>query len=201
MDSSLTLYRAVATFADGEQEQLHRWRPTVRLPSNVPYVVDNLWEYLRPDDMPCRRHSAYASPSAALALANASADDRGKGFTAYRVEIFGSYRVAQLTVKDARQHPDIRRLQRLVQARQPAWTVLPLRSRQKIAMVFAPATSKAELLSVAAEEPELARFLAETQTLCTFWSDAKAMPTCTEGELFFELSPDASYRLVPTDPA
>ena len=201
MDSSLTLYRAVATFADGEQEQLYRWRPTVRLPSNVPYVVDNLWDYLRPDDMPCRRHSAYASPSVELALANVSGDDRGRGFTAYRVEISGTYRVAQLPVKDARQHPDIRRLQRLVQTRQPAWTSLPMRGRQKIAMVFAPATSKAELLLVADEEPELARFLSEAAALCTFWSDARAVPTCTEGELFFELSPDASYRLVTTNPA
>lgn len=33
---------------------------TVRVHSNVPYVVDNLWESLRPKKMPYRRHAIYA---------------------------------------------------------------------------------------------------------------------------------------------
>lgn len=197
MPPPLHLYRAVAAFADGEQEQLHRWRSTVRLPSNVPYVVDNLWEYLRPDAMPCRRHAVYASPSAALALANASGDDRGRGFAAYRVEVSGYCRVAQLTVKDARLHPDIRRMLRLVQRRQPEWALLPLPARQKIGMAFAPATSKAELVALAGEEPALVAFLAEAAALCTLWTDSRTEPVDAEGELFFELAPDASYRLLP----
>lgn len=33
-----------------------------RIPLNVPYLVDNIWEWLRPDNMPKRRRSVYASP-------------------------------------------------------------------------------------------------------------------------------------------
>ena len=51
---------------DQEQER----RNSVRLPVNVPYVVDNLWEHLRPGSMPSRRHSVYASPTPQQALAS-----------------------------------------------------------------------------------------------------------------------------------
>jgi hypothetical protein len=40
-----------------------RFRQTTRRPpGNIPYIVDNLWEWMRPDSFPCRRHSVFASP-------------------------------------------------------------------------------------------------------------------------------------------
>lgn len=192
---TLPLYRAVPVLTAEELARAHCRRSSVRLPSNVPYVVDNLWEHLRPASMPCRRHAIYASPSPALALANASGDDRGQGIGVYRLHISGECRIAQLPWKDARWHPDIRRIQRLVQQFQAGWADAAWDTRQRVAMVFAPGLNKADMEDALAQEPALSTFFEEARALSTFWADAQLEPSCTDGELFIELLGDASYRL------
>ena len=44
---------------------------TSRPPGNVPYYVDNIWEWLRPEGAPSRRKAAFASPTPELAAAGA----------------------------------------------------------------------------------------------------------------------------------
>jgi len=85
-------------------------RQSVRLPSNLPYVVDNLWEVMRPQHMPSRRHALYASTTPELAMTNCSANDQGQGFMVYQLVIDGPYSIAQIRQEDARDHPDKKRL-------------------------------------------------------------------------------------------
>jgi hypothetical protein len=67
----MPLYRAVPR-ENFNPDVIGRAHATRRVPSNVPFVVDNLWEYLRPEHLPSRRHAIYASPTPELALQNAS---------------------------------------------------------------------------------------------------------------------------------
>ena len=69
----MELFRAIPSSQLVAAEKGFRRQSTIRVPSNVPYVVDNLWESLRPKNMPSRRHAIYASPTPELALQNASA--------------------------------------------------------------------------------------------------------------------------------
>lgn len=194
---ALTLYRAIKTVSPGDDDLAHSWRPSIRLPVNVPYVVDNLWEWLRPAWMPCRRHAVYASSTPELALENAATTPKRAEYTAYRVEIAGEFLVAQLPQKDAREHPDIRRIQQLAQARQPAWAAMPWEARHRMSMLFAPGATKADVNRLMEEDDAVASFMQEAASLSTLWTDASTKPECSEGELFFELQRPATYRLRP----
>jgi hypothetical protein len=194
---SPTLYRAVKTVSPEDHGLTHAWRPSMRLPVNVPYVVDNLWEWLRPASMPCRRHAVYASPSPELALENAARHPNRAAHTAYLVDISGEFLVAQLPQKDAREHPDIRRIQQLAQDRQPAWAAMSWEARQRVAMLFAPGCTKADFGRVIEEDDAMASFVKEATVLSTFWADARGDIGHGDGELFFELQHPATYRLRP----
>ncbi|RSH68272.1 hypothetical protein EGV02_07595, partial [Stutzerimonas stutzeri] len=50
----MELYRAIPASQVGRAEKDLRRHSTMRIPSNVPYVVDNLWESLRPKNMVLR---------------------------------------------------------------------------------------------------------------------------------------------------
>jgi hypothetical protein len=87
---------------------------TSRAPGNVPYFVDNIWEWLRPEHMPSRRKAAFASPTPELAAmgANGSVDD------AWQVELSENQKAVQITrdpcPEDARFHGDVARLKSVV---------------------------------------------------------------------------------------
>ena len=88
-------------------------RPTRRAPGNVPYLIDNLWEWMRPERMPNRRHAVFASPTANLAMEGAGAP-AGNETNVGIVEFVGVANVAQVSVSDARMHPDVRTLRNVV---------------------------------------------------------------------------------------
>jgi len=113
---------------------------TRRMPGNVPYLVDNLWAWTRPDGYPDRRASAYASPSADQAIESAGGDD----VVAYRVVFDGEHNLAQLgdprdkgfDRSDARYHPDCRALKKLVRrvldngGERCSWATKPVEQKQ-----------------------------------------------------------------------
>ncbi|WP_046110842.1 hypothetical protein [Aquincola tertiaricarbonis] len=190
-------FRAVKTLAASDCELPIAARHTTRLPANVPYVVDNLWEYLRPTGMPCRRRAIYASPSAASALSSAATEDQRHLFSAYEVRIEGEHFATQIPQRDAREHPDIRRVLRLLQERQPAWESLSWEARQRASLLFSPACARDDVQKLV-EEDEVARsFIQEATALSTFWADAAPPGHYPHGEVFFELLGAAKYRLYP----
>ncbi len=168
-------------------------RDTVRLPSNVPYAVDNLWEFLRPPEMPSRRRAVYASPTRTLARANCSGSDKGQGFCVFEMVIDGAVKLAQLPVRDAREHADLRMLAKLVQERADDWMDLRDDERAFVALLFMPGAAAREIGRAKDTSPFAAAFLAEAARRSTFWQDASTQHVDAEGELFIELM-DGQFR-------
>lgn len=168
-----------------------------RIPGNFPYVVDNVWEFLRPDTMPSRRHAIYASPTPELALENAIADDRQDGYVACHVRIRGDYKIAQLQVNDARHHHDVKAITRLLQKHSSELTECSFESKQQIAPLFLPGITGVELQACLLQSPVLTRLFEQITSASVFWGSASNAIASYSGELFFELNEKAEYRLDP----
>ena len=192
--ATITLYRA-EPFSEA---LLHAGRLTpkqsVRLPSNLPYVVDNLWEVLRPADMPSRRHALYASPTPELAKANCSARESGEGFCVYELKIDGAHSITQIPQKDARDHPDKKNIAKLIQKEQARIANAPMTEKPWIALLFMPGATKHDW-DVACQESKTANWLVdEMQAMSTFWKDAGTPVADKDGELFIQLHEGAGYQ-------
>ncbi|QJD59928.1 hypothetical protein HG264_13955 [Pseudomonas sp. gcc21] len=194
----MQLFRAIPSSRLAEAEQGLRRQSSIRVPRNVPYVVDNLWESLRPKNMPSRRHAIYASPTAELALQNASAPlADGDEYVPCRVVVDPrDIRVAQLQVKDARYHSDIRLVGNWVSQRGQVFADLSLTQKQKVAQLFLPGLHRGELTALWKNDPLIAEFCSYARQNLTLWSSASSVPQASDGELFFELLGDLqTYRL------
>jgi hypothetical protein len=193
------LFRAIPQSKLAESSDGYRRQTTLRIPSNVPYVVDNLWEWLRPDSMPSRRHAVYASGSPELALENASAPlADGDCYVACRVVVGADeIRVAQLQISDARNHEDIRMISRWLSRHSRDFTEISLAQRQVLALLFSPGLRQEELEDMRQQNPLIERLCVHVQEHSTLWSTATTAPNATAGELFFELLGSALYRLSP----
>lgn len=197
---SADLFRAIpesklAASAEGIKRQM-----SARIPSNVPYVVDNLWEWLRPEHYPSRRHSTYASPTPELALLNASAALVGSDrYVACRLIVPPSaIKLAQLEVVDARHHADIRLITQWLSRHSKELTEISVNQKRDIALLFLPGLKRDELENLRLESGVVHELCELARTHATFWAAASSVPRKGEGELFFELiDKSASYRLEP----
>jgi hypothetical protein len=188
----MPMYRAVPR-TTYDPEHVHVRHPGSRLPANVPYFVDNLWEFARPADKPSRRHAVYASPTAALALDGAAgAGQPQDGFIACRLEFAAPPKMCQLSVADARYHPDVRRLQRMAQERLADLGPAGLDARLALAPLFLPGLARDELAGLMKGSAPLRECVAALAAAVTVWSD---VPDTANGELFFELDAGNSYML------
>lgn len=191
----MDFFRAVPNQSDVSQPS--RRMLTRRLPSNIPYFVDNLWEYLRPAGKPSRRHAVYASPTVDLAAENASASTSG-GYAVYRLKFTMPPAFMQLSVTDARHHPDIKALQRVVHTTLGVdFASLPLPEKLVMAPLFLPGVSAEELDQAAVPGSPLRKVLDEAARVSTFWTGGDVLDPTSKGELFFELEGDNSYTLMP----
>jgi hypothetical protein len=196
---TIELFRAVPKSKLAKSAEGYRRQSTLRIPSNVPFVVDNLWEWLRPDSMPSRRHAIYASATPELALENASATlADGDYYVACRVIVDpNEIRVAQLHMSDARHHEDVRMISRWISSHSQEFTEIQLAERQALALLFSPALRQHELEELRQQSPLIQQLCAYVQEQSTFWPTAFTEPNGTSGELFFELQGFAFYRLDP----
>lgn len=197
----LTLYRLDKLGAIAINPRQPRQPATRRVPGNVPYLVDNLWEWTRPDHYPSRRYAVYASPSPELAREAGSA----VGGCVYRVEFLGDVRAAQAQQKDARFHPEAmgsHSLNRFViRLLGQNWSNAPLAEKQSLAPLWSPCLSKDEVESVISDS-SLASHRDAIWTQIKFWSDVKLLNAnhplpYAEGEVFFEA---ASWQYLLVDP-
>lgn len=190
----MQLYRAVprSGFDPGRQHKRH---PGARLPANVPYFVDNLWEFTCPNDKPSRRYAVYASPTPELALAGGSGVNRHEeGFIACRVECLRPPKTFQCSVSDARGHPDLTFLRQAIQERFAGRTPLAFETRLALAPVFLPGMARLELAKAMKQNATLRDFVDMLASTVTLWTDT---PDLASGELFFEIEEDNAYRLHP----
>lgn len=190
----MLIFRAVRldTF---DPERVHTRHSSQRLPGNVPYLIDNLWEFARPQGRPSRRHAVYASPTVELALAGAHPGGPAVNqYLACRVVFRNEPQIFQLSVPDARHHPDVKRLQRLVHDRLANWSERGLDSKLALAPLFMPGTTRKELSIAMENNPELRAIVEEVAAAVTMWSDA---PDLLRGEIIFEIDEDNAYTLQP----
>ncbi|MDU8352914.1 hypothetical protein RYA05_13715 [Pseudomonas syringae pv. actinidiae] len=198
----MKMYRAITRDSYQKTQGLMPRFLTPRLPSNVPYVVDNLWEHLRPETFPSRRHAIYASPTASLALLNASSGAASRDdYVVCEVSVEAArIRIAHLQVTDARNHDDIRMINQFVsrnsqrlldEARDPA-------CQFRNAAIFAPGVGSP--LNALCIDDRVAGSFADdlidyAKSNSTFWADASSVPADHDGELFFEILQGDSYHL------
>lgn len=187
------IYRVARNIGDGSYAPA----TTSRAPGNVPYYVDNIWEWLRPDGAPSRRRAAFASPTPELAATGAQGDVAD----AWRVELVDGQSAYQIvkgeSPQDAKYHGDIARLKSLIigELRRCSWFDLPLSERKPELDLFVPCVSQADMQAIVDASTRLD---AETlRAACSFWSDVEAFDSRNEpphptGEIFF----DGAYRLV-----
>lgn len=196
----MQFFRAIPT-VDTDIQTHHVRYGTRRLPSNIPYFVDNLWEWLRPAGCPSRRHAVYASPTPALALKNASAGYLQKEeYSVLELKFARTPLVHQLSVPDAREHPDVVAFQKLLQkclGRNFAGRTLL--EKMELAPLLLPGVTAEELEEAATHSEILRDILAQTKQVSTFWQRAGQIDIASTGELFFELDDDNSYTLHPLE--
>ncbi len=201
-NNSDKLYRAVLK-QNFNPLKIYSKYSTPRMPANIPYVVDNLWEYLRPEEMPSRRFAVYASPTPELALKNASNKEIDRNsYVVCRVDIKDkNCKVAQLSLEDARLHSDVKLLTRLmVESLGEVFSSDNHALRTVLAPVFAPVLPRTEMQRLADSYTILKDTLNKVTNESTFWSSASnTIQTDGLGEVFFELAGGSSsnYQLSP----
>lgn len=187
------IYRVARNVGDGSYAPA----TTSRAPGNVPYYVDNIWEWLRPEGAPSRRRAAFASPTPELAAAGAQGDVAD----AWRVELVDGQSAYQIvkgeSPHDAKYHADIARLKSLIigELRCHSWFDLPLSERKPELDLFVPCVSQADMHAIVEASTRLN--VENVRNACTFWSDVEAFdprqgPPHPTGEIFF----DGAYLLV-----
>lgn len=191
------MYRAVPK--DGFiPDTIYYGQQTKRIPSNVPYIIDNIWEWLRTDTLPSRRQAIYASPTPQLALENASSvgSDTNKYIVCELVVNDNNLTLAHLNIKDARYHTDISILMRQINTLLgKEFSDLSIQDKIKHAPLYLPAVGKEELDHYFTNEGYL--LVDKIKSISTFWKDIVNIPQDHDGELFFNLSPNGSYTLKP----
>lgn len=179
---------------DADHRNPYRPLTTRRVPGNVPYIVDNLWEWRRPENMPSRRHCVCASPKPELA-AKASGVKDGRLFL---VEVEGAV-MAQAPQWDVRDHPDVKTLPRLLLEKLGrSWVNGPAKEKTPEALLWSPCLTQEEVEEVFASES----LTAIRETICDaiqFWNDTRSVTPNSEwpfpdGEIFFEAK---SWTLLP----
>lgn len=190
----MQFFRAVpiAHFTPGERLRRHAGR---RLPSNIPYMVDNLWEFTRPSERPSRRHAVYASPTPELALTYAIAGGAERSYIACKIDFQNDPVFMQLSVEDAKLHPDILVLQQFVNRKLGSWSAMTLDHKTELAPLFLPGVTREELLTAMARSAFLHDLVHAAAALVTFWWPEQEIKET--GELFFEIDAANSYTLTP----
>jgi len=195
---TLKIYRSILN----DKKMVNRLLQTnsiVRPPVKIPFVVDNLWEWKRPERFPSRRYSAFASPQAHLAKKQGPAD--GKVF---QVELIGRYKICQLKgFRNAIQHPECIGLPILLfEKLGNDWLSSGVEAKLAIGRLWLPTLTKNEVEQFFNQVPFFIENREQIYNSIRFWDDAKLIDDHNpiiddESELFFEAID--GYYLRPID--
>ena len=174
--------------ADLHKRNPQQSRLTRRIPGNVPYVVDNLWEWVRPAHFPSRRHCVCASPIAELAQTFGGSSE---GMVFQVQQIVGG-KIAQIKQQDAKLHEEARTLHKtLLKLLDSNWLGnAPLAEKESIAPLWMPSLTHDEVESLFTT-PRLAKIKDRLIKQIKFWNEARIAPLnepwpFDDGEIFFE---------------
>lgn len=158
---------------------------TRRIPAYVPYLVDNLWEWKRPEELPSRRHAVFASPSPELAVKSGPA-----GGQVFRVDMQGPANVAQVCVSDSRDHRECKSLSRILkELLGQNWIDADLHVKQDAGRLYIPGLSKAEIDQLFAAGV-LSQLRQRVWEAIRYWDDVRIVGPneswpSPDGEVFF----------------
>ena len=186
MDDKLGIFRSVTGKETGK---VILCRKSLRPPGNVPYVVDNLWEWKRPEGFPNRRFSVFASPQPELALECGSGDGM-----VFQVELQGKFNLCQVSkYVDSKKHPDCKELRQLLFRKllHPNWADETMEEKEEVGRIFLPCLTKDEMELLFRDVKELREIRDQLYDAITYWDDVAILSKETEisddqGEIFFE---------------
>ena len=178
-------------------------RGTRRPPSNVPYVVDNLWEWTRPEAYPDRRRSKFASPDYEQALRSRDLPT-SQVQSVFRLEFVGKPVVAQLSARneegeligDAKNHPDCKKLRKLLIDKLDGgknrffWPSQAMAEKHPASQLFQPCLTAEEVGRLFDNVDELRPHKDEIWRQVTYWDDLELIEADSlynqEGEVLFQ---------------
>lgn len=160
----------------------------MRCPRNVPYIVDNLWEWKRPAAFPNRRFSAFASPRQCLAK-----EEGPVGGTVFFVIFKNRVKLCQLTgTKDSKYHRDINLLNKLMSSIIEQLSLKEKTSYEKeLKRLWTPCLTKTDIDKLFKKIEILKAIRDEIYNAITYWDDAILIRDVNnipdeKGEIFFE---------------
>ncbi|MFP4181771.1 MAG: hypothetical protein ACLFTX_04130 [Thiohalospira sp.] len=178
------IYRAVAGASNGDIKYPHP--ESRRLPKNIPYVVDNLWEWSRPAGYADRRQCAYGSRSPE------EARQSGKG-EVYALEFLGDHQLCQLRgYADAKCHPDVHAVKDAAFNALGGydWSNRTLAEKSLAGGLYIPGLTAEEVETVLTEAGLTEADMESLRAAVGFWGDVtlvepgEALPD-PKGEIFF----------------
>lgn len=213
----MSIYRAHEEKEIGSIKEVEA-KDTRRPPSNVPYVVDNLWAWTRPEAYPDRRKSKFASPRPEQALRSRGLDE-SRLDCAFRLEFVGDPAIAQLPGvedakehpdNDAREHPDRKDLRSLLFEKLGGkfdWTSKPLGQKRPASQLFQPCLTAGEVERLFDASEGLRPHKDEIRRAVTYWEDLELIEPDSladeeKGEIIFEFkdpSEGDGYRRRPVE--
>jgi hypothetical protein len=178
-------------------EQLQRVERAMRPPINVPNVVDNLWEWVRPSKFPNRRSSVFASPS--QELARQQGPENG---VVCNVELIGEYNMCQLKgCANSRNHPECVTLPIfLYEKLGELWLNDSLERKAEAGRLWLPCLTREDVNALFSEVEILRGLRDQLSARICYWNDLVLVDPrqpCLdpEGEVFFETA--EGYYLTP----
>ena len=160
----------------------------MRPPGNVPYLVDNLWEWSRPTEFPNRRLCAFASPTKELALS--SITQKAEDYKVGSVILQGNSKIAQIENVDAKFYKDVKTLPKCFLDINKNWTDFSVNEKLPLGKLFMPCLTRDEVEEVLSL-PEHMEYYTKLKLALTFWTNAKLITDkllYEQGEIFFEYS-------------
>ena len=172
-----------------------------RPPVSVPNVVDNLWEWARPERFPSRRFAVFGSPSPELA-----AEHGPDGGEVYAVELKGDATICQVRgYRNSKHHPECVRLPIFLYERLGgAFLAAAMERKVDAGRLWLPCLTKEDVERVLAESSELRGLRDALLGAVGYWDDVVLVddsgpPIDPEDELFF-YAPDGYYLRGSGDP-
>ncbi len=183
----LNIYRSVKAEPE-TTTKLHAPKTTMRPPGNVPYVVDNLWEWKRPKGYPNRRCSVFANPDPETARKSGA-----KGGTVFRVEFQGEFKLCQTKdLEDSKFHAECDSLKKLLfKLLKTDWLNEKLEEKVKLGRLWMPCVTKDEMNYLFGSVEQLRKVRDEAFNSIRYWDEVVLVAknaTLPYGfaELFFE---------------
>ncbi len=181
----------------GSPDEIIKCHETMRPPSNVPYLVDNLWEWKRFMKYPSRRFSVFASPSPSLAIESGQ-----PGGKVYSVHFSGKFIACQLiTHQDSKFHLECHSLLKLIiKLVGKAWINSKMSEKERLGRLWMPCLRKKEVENIFDDSEILRGLSKQIYDEIKYWDSIVSLDNpenipCPTGEIFFQ--PIGGYFLKP----